>query len=304
MKPLGIGVVGRGMISRYLVAALSERTDARLIATCDVIPERLSDDRAKGIRTYTAVEDLLNDPTVDAIVVCTPAHTHGAIIRAALTAGKHVLCEKPLVHDIQEAEALVAHAVELGLVLFTAFHRRYNQHVHDLVAQCNGRVITHVTATYNEDIRTHSPFGGWVHDAEALGRGCILDNGINVFDVVYDILGPFTVTAATCTFAEGKQWEVDARIDVVSAKGVPCRIHLDWAFPGERKDVQVSFKDGATHHADMLAGFSNFKSSLSHEYAGICEDFVGRVRRGDAAPDIRSVDMLCAVAAAYACVRG
>jgi predicted dehydrogenase len=117
--PVRVAVAGLGYWGPGLVRNLHELPEAELIAICDKRPEAL--DRIS--RRYPAVEgtgrfdDLLEDPSVEAIVIATPVATHEPLAAAALEAGKHVFVEKPLAASSCGALALGILAEERGLVL-------------------------------------------------------------------------------------------------------------------------------------------------------------------------------------------
>jgi hypothetical protein len=94
---------------------------------------------------------------------------------------------------------------------------------------------------------------------------------------VRHLVGDVTVESAT---VERSPEGVDLRavVDGRAVEGdVAVRVELDWTHPGECKDLRLRWHDGRTLHADMLAGFAAFKSSLDHEYEGILDDFAGRI---------------------------
>lgn len=107
MKPIPIAVVGAGHWGRNLIRNLQHSTDFVLIAICDIVPARLI--VYPAIETETDLHELLRHKELQAIVVATPPPSHAAIVRDALRAGKHVLCEKPLAlttNDCRELSTL------------------------------------------------------------------------------------------------------------------------------------------------------------------------------------------------------
>lgn len=119
MRQLTVGVVGCGYWGPNLIRNFYENERAELRYVCDLVPEKL----AKFARRYPTVnttvnyEDLLNDPGLDAVVIATPVHTHFRLSQQALSAGKHVLVEKPMCMTSQECQALVSLAAANNLVL-------------------------------------------------------------------------------------------------------------------------------------------------------------------------------------------
>jgi predicted dehydrogenase len=291
-------MVGLGVISKFYVAALEKSKSATMTAACDLRAEALEPHRAKGRAVYLDYHELLADPNVDGVVINVPNDRHVDLCRDALLAGKHVLCEKPLALREDDANLLAHLARARGRVLFTAFHRRYNRHVLDAIERCRGRRITRLSVRYLEKIEEHSGADAWYLDPARCGGGCIADNGPNAFDVVCAVLGPVRVLECIVQ-RDGQGVDRRARVELVSAKGVPAHVELDWSFPGELKDLAIELQGGEIVHADMLDGFHEFKSSLWHEYEGVLDDFLARVRAGDHATE-GGVEAVRLTAQAYA----
>ena len=134
---IGAAVIGTGFIGTVHVEAL-RRIGVQVRGVLGSTPER-GQARADALgvaRAYASLDDLLADDTVDVVHVTSPNDLHMAQTRAALRAGKHVLCEKPLAMTALESAELVELASETGLVNATNFNIRYyplNQHAHDVV---------------------------------------------------------------------------------------------------------------------------------------------------------------------------
>ncbi|HWJ43950.1 MAG TPA: Gfo/Idh/MocA family oxidoreductase, partial [Gaiellaceae bacterium] len=117
--PVRLAVAGRGYWGPNLVRNLYENPSAEVVRVCDLRPEQLSvlKGRYPGIARTTRFEDLLEDRSIEAIVLCTPVSTHYPLALAALEAGKHVFVEKPIASSSAEAAELVELAQEKGLVV-------------------------------------------------------------------------------------------------------------------------------------------------------------------------------------------
>lgn len=118
-RPVRLVVVGYGYWGPNLVRNAMEHPDLELAGLCELNPERVQKftSRYPGIRCFSSLEEVLQDPDVDAVSIATPPSTHYPLAKQALSAGKHVLVEKPLATTAGEAEALVRHADRSGLVL-------------------------------------------------------------------------------------------------------------------------------------------------------------------------------------------
>ena len=125
---IGVGVIGAGTAALTAhLPALRSSPRFRLIGLCDADPERLAEALEHfPTRGFGSVEELLNEPELDAVVVATPPGTHAAIAGAALEARKHVLCEKPLAPSVQECRELVELAIERRVVLAVGHEKRFH----------------------------------------------------------------------------------------------------------------------------------------------------------------------------------
>ena len=118
-RGMGIAVVGAGYWGPNLIRNFGSHPDCDLLWVCDVSRQRAQ--RALGrystVRITDAIDDVLNDPRVSAVILATPPATHAPLTTACLEAGKHVLVEKPLATSLAQGEALVDLADRLGLIL-------------------------------------------------------------------------------------------------------------------------------------------------------------------------------------------
>src|SRR3954466_2605388 len=114
-----VGVVGLGYWGPNIARVLVETAGAELSWMCDLDASRVERlaRRYPAARTTSEIDDLLNDPALDAIALATPVHTHHPLARRCLEAGKHVLVEKPLAPSGAEAEDLIATAEANDCVL-------------------------------------------------------------------------------------------------------------------------------------------------------------------------------------------
>lgn len=128
---LNIGVIGLGTISGAHTSVYSSYERANLYAICDSSEKWLSDakDILKPQKAYLNYKDLLNDPEVDAVSICLPTYLHAEASIAALKAGKHVLCEKPMALNAKEAEAMHNASIESGKKLMISHNQRFDPNI-------------------------------------------------------------------------------------------------------------------------------------------------------------------------------
>lgn len=153
---------------------------------------RLAD--AFSIPKVTAdYREILGDPAIDAVDICTPNAQHYAMAKEAVQAGKHVLCEKPLTTTIAEAEELVALARQKGVRNCVCHNLRYYPMVQQMrrtrEAGDLGEILV-VQGTYSQDWLLHDTDWNWRVDAKAAGASrCMGDIGSHFFDMAEHVSG-------------------------------------------------------------------------------------------------------------------
>ncbi|MDQ1035060.1 putative dehydrogenase [Streptomyces sp. V3I8] len=216
--PLGVGMVGYA----FMGAAHSQgwRTAGRvfdlplrpvLAAVCgrDAGAVRVAADRLGWAAAETDWRALIARDDVDLVDVCTPGDSHAEIAIAALAAGKHVLCEKPLANTVEEAEAM-AEAAEAaaarGQVAMVGFNYRRlpaTSLARRMVAEGRVGALRHVRVTYLQDWLVDRDFPlTWRLRKETAGSGALGDLGAHIVDLAQYLAGePVTgVSALTETF--------------------------------------------------------------------------------------------------------
>ncbi|WP_020521533.1 Gfo/Idh/MocA family protein [Catelliglobosispora koreensis] len=160
-----------------------------------------------GWESYeTDWRSLINRDDIDVIDICTPGDSHAEIAIAALAAGKHVLCEKPLANTAEEARAMVAAAdAAPGVAMCGYNYRRVpaTTLMRDLVAQGRVGKIRHVRAVYLQDWITDPEFPlVWRLQRDKAGSGALGDIGAHIVDLTQFITGQQIsgVSAVTETF--------------------------------------------------------------------------------------------------------
>ena len=123
---IGVGVIGVGLLGERHARVWSEIPGARLVAVADASPERSAQVGARfGVPAYTEAADLLTRDDIQAVSIATPDHLHAQAVLVALQAGKHVLVEKPLATDLDEAATMVAAARDAGRTLMVNYSQRF-----------------------------------------------------------------------------------------------------------------------------------------------------------------------------------
>jgi len=191
-RPVGFLVVGAGYLGGQRAAAAAAARGTRLVAVHDRDADRAGRvARRHGVEAVAEFEAALARPGVDAVVVATPHADHFAQVLAALEAGKHVLCEKPLTVRPEDARLLALRADELRLRLATGFNHRFYPPVADaldLVAAWSIGRVEGVRAEIGH--RANAAFlASWHTDVARSGGGTLMDNGPHACDLIRRLLG-------------------------------------------------------------------------------------------------------------------
>ena len=141
----------------------------------------------------TNYEDILRDPAIDAVHICTPNAQHFPMAKAALSAGKHVLCEKPLATSVAEGEELVSIAKKQGRRNCTCHNLRYYPMVQQMrrmrEAGDLGEILV-VQGTYSQDWLLYDTDWNWRVETGAGGPSrCMADIGSHFFDMAEHVTG-------------------------------------------------------------------------------------------------------------------
>lgn len=234
-----VAIVGNGNIYNMAhVYAWRSLKDIEILATCDIIPERAEKAcrAAAAKKYYTNMDDLLSDDAIDVIDLCVPTYEHARLSIAALKAGKHVICEKPMARSLESAAEMLKVAERSGKGLYIGHTRRFDQRWKTLKAGIDSKKIG-MPLFIRRCERSWLPFpsNSWYWDFEKSG-GVLLDIGIHCVDFVNWFFG----SKPSEVFACGKMIRDEARakgvhdLATVMLKyedGKTAFIDISWAFP-------------------------------------------------------------------------
>ncbi len=201
MQKIRFGIVGAGNIARFHAAAIKNTPDAELVAAATRNAERGQAFVAEhGGSLYADYHDLLARNDLDAVTLCTPPDLHAPMTIDAATAGKHVLCEKPMARTTDECDAMIAACERAGVTLGIIFQSRFESLVRKLKSLIDdgvlGRLLWVSTNTiwYRSDeyYRSGPWRGTWEHE----GGGVLINQAIHAIDLLLWLTGmPARVTA-------------------------------------------------------------------------------------------------------------
>lgn len=217
-QKLKAAVIGVGGISKEHIESYIANENVELYAFCDINEKQLKKRGEQyGItRLYTDKDQMLNElKEIDIVSVCTWNSQHAPCTIAALNAGKHVLCEKPMALNAKEAMEMKAAAEKNGKLLMIGFVRRYGNDCKVLKEFDESGFfgeLYYAKATY---LRRNGNPGGWFGDKSRSGGGPLIDLGVHVIDLTRYLMGnhkPVSVYGATYQ-------KLFNRPDIKAAKG-------------------------------------------------------------------------------------
>ena len=189
MDKVRIGIIGCGGIANNKhMPALHRLPDVELVAFCDIIVER-AEKAAKeygieGAKVYEDYKELLKDETIDVVHVLTPNREHSFITVDALEAGKHVMCEKPMAINTEEAQKMLDAAKRTGKKLTIGYQNRYRPDSWYLKRACDNGDLGEIYYAKAHAIRRRAvPTWGVFLNEEEQGGGPLIDIGTHALDL-------------------------------------------------------------------------------------------------------------------------
>jgi predicted dehydrogenase len=245
-RPLRTAVIGYGYWGPNLVRNVIERPELELAALCERDEARAAafTQRVPGVPVHSDFDEVLADARIDAVFVATPPRTHHSLVRAALTAGKHVLVEKPLAKTAAEAADLIALAEARGLVLMPGHTFLYSppvNKVRDLIRENQLGEVYFVTSS-------RMNLGKYQSD------GVICDLAPHDLSILLYLLDQPVAqvsTSARSVFQEGIP-EV-AFLALTFANGVTASVQISWLAPRKVREMVIVGSQRMVQYDDTAA---------------------------------------------------
>ncbi|MEU3860082.1 Gfo/Idh/MocA family oxidoreductase [Streptomyces sp. NPDC028722] len=251
-----VGIVGAGLQCRRRIEALTPH-DRLVGVTAPDLAGAEAQARPHGARAFARWEDLLAEPGLDAVIVASPPDSHLAAAVAALAAGAHVLCEKPLARDSAEAAVMEDAARNHGRVLYCGFNHRHHPAVAALAALAADRrhgAPLSALGVYGHGIRANYA-DEWRADPVVVSGGQLTEQGIHLVDLVDALLWPVqdVIAHTQHSFGLPPGIEDDAHLMLRSATGQVALLRSSLSQWHNRFLLEVTF-ERATARIEGLAG--------------------------------------------------
>jgi len=253
MKEIQFGLIGTGMIAEFHAQAIAAVPGARLSGVYSRSSEKATAFAEKhGAQAFTSLEALLAQPGLDAVCIATPSghHAEGAI--AALNAGKHVFCEKPLEVTLEKVDAIIDAAARNGRNLAAVFQMRFGAAAGKLKKAIEAGRFGKMTmcSCYIKWYRSQEYYdqGAWRGTKELDGGGVLFNQGIHGLDLLQWLVGmPSEVQARVDTLAHERIEVEDTAVALLrypsGALGVIEASTATW--PGFSTRIEISGDRGS-----------------------------------------------------------
>jgi myo-inositol 2-dehydrogenase/D-chiro-inositol 1-dehydrogenase len=198
-----VGLIGAGLIGQLhsmMIRYVADRTEqsARVVSVADVshqAAEQLAA-RWQGARAFETAEEIIADPSIDAVWICTPTAMHRQICIAAARAAKHIFCEKPLAMTAAEAAEMAAAINASGVVsqvgLVLRFSPVYNV-IKTMFEDADAGKLLSVTMRDDQDFPTRGAHASaWRNDPSLTAGGTLIEHSVHDFDLLTWMFGPVT----------------------------------------------------------------------------------------------------------------
>jgi predicted dehydrogenase len=241
----------------WLVVGIGDITTKRVIPAIQAEPRSIlygivTRDPAKGepyrCKVWTSLTDALQDPAIDAVYIATPVYLHGPSTLQSLQAGKHVLCEKPMAMNYQQAMQMVQAAKLLNKVFGVSYYRRTYPKVQRAMQLLEQNIIGRPTlaiATFHFWHDGSDTMRQWLFDPVTAGGGPLYDVGSHRIDLMNFFFGkPQRVTAQLGNGVHKYAVEDNATVLIEYAEGVRAIVDVRWNSHVVRDEFRIIGTNG------------------------------------------------------------
>lgn len=237
---LKVGVLGCGTIARVRhLLEYDNNKEVEIAAVCDIVEER-AEEMAKlyGAKAFTDYRDVLENKEIDVISICLPNYLHASVTIAALNAGKHVLCEKPMATSKDEAEAMIAAGKLNEKKLMIAHNQRFvasHQKAKEIIESGKlGKIYSFSTTFGHPGPEEWSIDGAesWFFNKDQAFIGAMGDLGVHKADLMRYLLGDFSEIGAFIETNAKQNTDVDDNAVCIlrTESGIIGTLTASWAY--------------------------------------------------------------------------
>ncbi len=291
------GIIGLGLIADFHAKAI-EAMEGAVVHSCMSRSEKKAVlfGEKYGCRAFTSMEEMLEDPELDIVTICTPSGNHLEPSLLAIKAGKHLIIEKPMEVTLDRCNTILNAAEEKGIRLSTIFPSRFHG-ASKLIKKTieNNRFGKLILGdAYVKWLRTQKYYdeGGW-HGTRALdGGGALMNQSIHAIDLLQWFMGPVeSVKAYTGTLGHKGIEVEDIAVAVLKFKNSAMGVieGSTAVYPGYLKKIEIAGIDGSVVLEESVLKEWNFRKELAEDKY-IKEKYFSTVKPGGGASDPGAMD--------------
>jgi predicted dehydrogenase len=261
--PLRVAALGMGWWSDVLADAIGRSGRLEIVACFTRSEEKRAAFAARyGCRAAASFEEILADPSIEAIVNTTPNNVHLETTRAAAEAGKHVFLDKPIANTVADGRAIADACAKAGVVLALGYQRRRETHFRWIRAEIEaGRFGRLVQAECNisRDRLGQFDLSSWRYTAAGMPGGVMLQIGIHYVDVLEYLMGPVKRVSARLAqlVLPGDNPDV-ANMILEHESGALSNLTASYASASEYYMMNVYGKEASAYY-DLFSGLRHLR---------------------------------------------
>ncbi len=245
---MNLGVVGCGAFGLFALQHFTQVDGVRLVGMAGTHrPAAIAAAKRFGVPDVVDVPALVQRDDIDVVYLATPPFLHYEHAMLALRAGKHVICEKPLAMNLEQAREMITIARDKGLVMIANLMQRYNP-LYDMVRRLiASRVLGEPLHGYFENYAADEGLSPdhWFWDRQRSG-GIFIEHGVHFFDMFTGWLGDGQVVSAQAMQRPGTQIEDQVNCTARYGEGVLVNFYHGFTQPGriDRQELRIVFERG------------------------------------------------------------
>jgi predicted dehydrogenase len=261
--PLRVAALGMGWWSDVLADAVRRSDKLQIVACFTRSEEKRNAFAAKyNCRAVASYEEVLKDPTIEAIINTTPNNVHLETTEAAARVGKHVFLDKPIANTVREGQAIAEACSKAGVVLALGYQRRRESHFRWVKSEIDGGRfgrLVQAECNISRDRLGRFELSSWRYTAAGMPGGVMLQIGIHYVDVLEFLMGPVKQVSARLAqlVLPGDNPDV-ANMILEHENGALSSLTASYASASEYYMMNIYGKEASAYY-DLFSGLRHLK---------------------------------------------
>jgi len=272
MDKIKVGLIGLGYIGKVHLRNCLNLKSAKLVAASDTSKKALNLAKKMGVKkTYDDYQQLLNDDTIDAVIIALPTHLHACCAKEAAEAGKHIFLEKPLARNVAEGKDIISAIRRNRIKLMVGYPFRFSSCFQALKEKMESGELGEVQIVYATNIasgpflyRAESdiprPVPDWWFKKELTGGGALMDVGSHMINLVRWYLGEISNVKSHLGYRFNLDLEDHAICILNFQSGQIAIINVGWF--SQQTEIKVELLGTVAHASATIRPPNKVKTAL------------------------------------------